>query len=99
MSAHARPESPPVLELRRLVLALGEELAGYRKRALTAEARLRTLEERVVQMTGVTSERVVELEQENADLLQRVAAAHERTTRMLARVRFLKQQREGGGTP
>lgn len=97
MSTHARPDSPSVLELTRLVRALGEELAGYRKRALTAEARLRTLEERVVQVTGVSSERVVELEQENADLLQRVAAARERTTRMLARVRFLKQQREGGG--
>lgn len=97
MSTHAHPDSAPVVELTRLVRALGEELAGYRKRALSAEARLRTLEERVVQMTGVSSERVVELEQENADLKQRVAAARERTTRMLARVRFLKQQREGGG--
>lgn len=99
MSTHARPDSASVVELARLVRAVGEELAGYRKRALSAEARLRLLEERVVQVTGVSSERVVELEQENADLRQRIAAARERTTRMLARVRFLKQQREGGGTP
>lgn len=96
MSGHARPDPEPLPELVRLVRALGEELAGYRKRALSAEARLRMLEERVVQVTGVTSEQVVELERENAELRERVAAARDRTSRMLARVRFLKQQRDGG---
>ncbi len=96
MSGHARPDPEPLPELTRLVRALGEELAGYRKRAHAAEARLRTLEERVVQVTGVTSEQVMELERENAELRERVAVARDRTRRMLARVRFLKQQRDGG---
>jgi len=96
VSDHVRPNSTSVAELRRLVHALGEELARYRKRALSAEARLRALDEQVVHVTGVTSERVLELERENAEFQRRIQVATDRTTRMLARVRFLKQQRESG---
>lgn len=95
MSDRAYPDNPSFAELARLVRALGEELANYRKRALSAEARLRALDEQMIQMTGVTSERVLELERENAELQRRVRAARERTGEMLARVRFLKQQRNG----
>lgn len=95
MSSHARPDQPAVAELARLVRALGQELAGYRKRALSAEARLRELEQQVVRVTGMAPERVIELEHENEELQRRVGTARARTERMLARVRFLKQQRDG----
>jgi len=82
-------------ELSKLVRRLGEELAGYRKRALTAEARLRTLEAEATQVSGVPPSRVLELERENAELGRRLARARQRTETMLARVRFLRQQRDG----
>lgn len=75
-------------------MRLGEELASYRKRALSAEARLRELEGEVERTTGVTPARVLELERENAELTRRLAEARARTEEMLARVRFLRARRE-----
>lgn len=95
MSEHAPPERSAIAELGRLLRALGDELAAFRKRALAAEARVRGLEQQVLQVTGVTPDRVIQLERENAELHRRVELARERTERMLVRVRFLKQQREG----
>ncbi len=99
MSEHAPPdhsaERSAIAELSRLIRALGDELAGFRKRALAAEARVRGMEQQVVHVTGVTPDRVIELERENAELQRRVTLAQERTERMLMRVRFLRQQREG----
>lgn len=97
VSARERPDPAAAFaELRRLVLALGDELAGYRRRALAAEARLRTLEAEAVQTTGITPARVLELERENAELNRRLELARGRTEAMLARVRFLRQQRDAG---
>lgn len=93
MSDRVQPERRNLRELTRLVRALGEELAGYRRRALTAEARLRSLDEQMMASAGVTADRVVELERENAELRRRVDAARLRAQRMLHRVRFLRQQR------
>lgn len=94
MSDHAHPDSDAFTELARLVRHLGEELAAYRKRAHSAESRLRTLDEQVAQVVGVTPARVLELERENSELRRRVAEARERTEKVLTRVRFLKQQRD-----
>lgn len=94
MSDRAHSQGHALTELARLVRALGEELAGYRKRALSAEARLRALDQQTVQLAGVTSERVLELERENAELRRRVSVARARTELMLQRLSFLKQQRE-----
>jgi hypothetical protein len=44
VSDSAAPEFASFHELEQLVHSLGEELAGFRKRALTAEARLKALE-------------------------------------------------------
>ena len=44
MSVHARPEVEAVRELESLVHTLGEQLASYRQRALTAEERLRHID-------------------------------------------------------
>ncbi|MDQ6736649.1 MAG: hypothetical protein M3Z30_02970 [Gemmatimonadota bacterium] len=95
MSDHVLPENPQFTQLSRLVRRLGEELASYRKRALSAEARLRTVEDEAARAAGTSPQRVLELERENAELSRRLAAARVRTDRMLARVQFLKQQRDG----
>ena len=91
VSLEHTPEQEAFAELSRLVRHLGDELAGYRKRALTAEARLKQLDALAAE-TGVNPERAHVLEAENAVLRQRLDAARERTRKMLARVRFLRQQ-------
>lgn len=93
MSDHDRPESPAFTQLEQLVRSLGEELAGFRRRALAAESRVRALETAVQQ--GVDSpslERMRTLEEENADLRARLTYATDRTRQLLARVHFLRQQ-------
>lgn len=85
-------------ELERLVRALGEELARFRKRALHAEAQLRELEESPGAPHGdlFSHDRIVTLEEENRALRARVETAAERTRAVLERVRFLRQQTEAG---
>ena len=94
MSDSARPERAAFHELEQLVKHLGDELASFRRRALQAEARLKTLESTGVK--GVVSpERVQHLERENAGLEKRLASARERTQQMIDRVRFLRQHHDG----
>jgi len=79
-----------------LVKHLGDELASFRRRALQAEARVKSLESTGVK--GVVSpERVQFLENENAGLTNRLDAARARTQQMIDRVRFLRQQHDGAG--
>ncbi len=94
MSDSVLPERAAFAELEQLVKHLGDELASFRRRALQAEARLKTLESTGVK--GVVSpERVQFLERENAGLTTRLDAARARTQQMIDRVRFLRQQHEG----
>lgn len=94
MSDSARPEVAAFAELEQLVKHLGDELASFRRRALQAEARLKSLETTGVK--GVVSpERVQFLERENAGLNTRLEAARARTQQMIDRVRFLRQQHDG----
>ncbi len=94
MSDSARPEIASFTELEQLVHHLGDELASFRRRALQAEARLKTLESTGVK--GVVSpERVQYLERENAGLTTRLEAARTRTQQIIDRVRFLRQQHDG----
>ena len=97
MSDSARPEIAAFAELQQLVHHLGDELASFRRRALQAEARLKTLESAGTK--GVVSpERVQYLERENAGLTTRLEAARTRTQQMIDRVRFLRQQHDGAVT-
>lgn len=82
-----------------LVRHLATELAAFRRRALTAEARVRKLEGRTEEdgTLGSAVERLEELEQENASLDSRLAQARSRAELMLERVRFLRQQAKAGG--
>ena len=94
MSDSARPERAAFAELEQLVKHLGDELASFRRRALQAEARLKSLESTGVK--GVVSpERVQFLERENAGLITRLETARARTQQMIDRVRFLRQQHDG----
>lgn len=93
MFVHEAPESPAFRQLKQLVHHLGEELAGFRRRALAAEARVRVLETALQQGGDAASlERLRVLEEENIDLKARLAYAAERTRQLLARVHFLRQQ-------
>src|SRR5258705_12425652 len=99
MSDSERPEITAFRDLEQLVRHLGDELAGFRRRALLAESRLRELETEEAppdssqqrEMSG----RATELEHENAVLRGRLESATERTRQMLERVRFIRQQAQG----
>lgn len=94
MSDSVRPERGAFSELEQLVKHLGDELASFRRRALQAEARLKSVESTGVK--GVVSpERMQFLERENAGLNKRLEAARARTQQMIDRVRFLRQQHDG----
>src|SRR4051812_6206345 len=101
MSDNARPETLAFRELETLVRHLADELAGFRRRALLAEARLREVELQgtapVIEEKQHLSDRVTELEHENAALQGRLDSATARTKQMLERVRFIRLQAQGGG--
>ncbi|MBW7934308.1 MAG: hypothetical protein H3C62_12040 [Gemmatimonadaceae bacterium] len=93
MSNPERPDLAAFRDLQFLVYQVGEELSGFRKRALTAEQRLKAI------ATGTPTgaplaaeERVAQLEAENARLRERLAAAEAQAMQVLEQVRFLRQQ-------
>ncbi len=99
MSDHARPDAAAFVELEHLVRNLGGELAGFRKRALQAEARLKQIASGAAAPDANAEERVAALQAENERLRARLAAATERTQRILEQVRFLRQQHALPGEP
>jgi hypothetical protein len=96
VSDNERSEILAFRELSMLVRHLGDELASFRKRALTAESRVKAIEVAGSTNTEGLAERVAQLEAENTDLRTRLEAARGRARHMLERVRFLRQQQEGG---
>ena len=93
-SSSERPDETAFVELRQLVRHLGDELAGFRRRALQAEARVKAIDS-AGGTSRMTPERMEKLERENAELRKRLEAARSRTRQVLDRVRFLRQQHEG----
>ena len=117
-----RPEVVAFRELDTLVRNLSDQLAGYRRRAMAAEARTRDLESLLTStnsaLAGAQSEVVnwkelaqraeleaaapsiavnttppdPELVRENEELRALLLEARERTTQLVERVRFLRQQ-------
>ena len=110
MSDNAQPEEPvssgkhAVKELEVLVRHLADELAGFRRRALVAEARLKEMEGHEGGSASLELvSRCAQLEQENERLQSRLETATSRAKQMLDRVKFLRQQAQmqsvgGGGT-
>ena len=96
MSDSVRPETIAFRELETLVRHLGDELAGFRRRALVAEGRVRELEgsdaQPGVEQQRRLSERCTQLEHENAALKSRLESATARATQLLDRVHFIRQQ-------
>jgi hypothetical protein len=98
MSDSVRPEIAAVHELQLLVSHLADELAGFRRRALVAEGRLRELEEQGSEPSAQRQKQLLDrcsaLEHENAALKGRLDSATNRTRQVLDRVRFIRQQTE-----
>ena len=88
-----RPEVTAFLELEHLVRNVGEALAGFRRRAMAAESRLRDMGEGG---EGGSTRSNAELEREVAELREKLEGATARTEQMLERVRFLRQQQVRG---
>lgn len=94
MSDSERPDLVAFRELAHLIGQLGEEMAGWRRRAQTAEARVKELEAGTAPAKG--SRHAASLERENAELRARLDAARDRVKHLLDRTRFLRQQGEKG---
>ena len=91
MSDRERPDTAAFRELQSVVRNLVDELAGFRKRALAAEAKLKGYEG-ATGSTAKTGARLAHLEEENARLRVQVEKARASTKGMLDKVRFLRQQ-------
>ena len=88
MSDSERPDLVAFQELEHLIMALADEMAGWRRRAQEAEARIKAV--------PATSGRAnaAALEKENRELKERLEAARSRTKQLLEKLRFLRQQQE-----
>ncbi|HKS04750.1 MAG TPA: hypothetical protein VJR92_00430 [Gemmatimonadaceae bacterium] len=96
MSSPVRVDVTAFEELEQLVRSMGEELARFRKRAMQAEARLKSLETSGEPGDLFSGDRIASLQEENRDLRGRLEQAAGRTREMLDRVRFLRQQSVNG---
>jgi hypothetical protein len=97
MSDNAQADLRPLQELDTLVRHLADDLASYRRRALIAEARLKEVESQEGGTANLElAARVNQLEQDNERLQGKLDSATARAKQMLDRVRFLRQQAQGG---
>lgn len=95
-SVGERPDLDALRELEDVLRLLTEELAAWRRRALTAEARLADAA-RLGDAGVGPAERVDALEGENRTLEQRLVTARSQVLEILGRLRFLEQQEGNGG--
>ena len=91
MSDRERPDAAAFQELQSVIRHLVDELAGFRKRALAAEAKVKGFES-ASGSSAKTGARLAQLEEENARLRAKVDKARTATKGMLEKVRFLRQQ-------
>lgn len=95
---YQRPDVQALGELERLAALVVDETGQWRRRCLRAEQELQEMRARGGVLTDTelhrSRDRVAELEQENADLRQRIVLAKERVTALGARLAFLEQGSE-----
>ena len=96
---YERPDQQAMADLEQLLQHLAEELAGWRRRTLKAEAELQDVRANGGVLAGPelnqSRQRVIELEMENQALRQRIDGAKERLKTLTGRLTFLEQH--GGG--
>ena len=97
---YERPDQLALGDLEQVVNNLAEELAGWRRRTLKAEAELQQARANGGVLAGPeltqARQRVIELETENQALRLRIEAAKERLGVLAGRLSFMEQH--GGGT-
>jgi Skp family chaperone for outer membrane proteins len=98
-STYQRPDQKALTDLDQLFHHVAEELAGWRRRTLKAEAELQEARAHGGVLAGPelnqSRQRVIELEMENQALRQRIEGAKERLRALTSRLTFLEQH--GGG--
>ena len=96
---YERPDQQALSDLEQVVHHLAEELAGWRRRTLSAEGELQLARANGGVLAGPeltqARQRIVELETENQALRLRIDAAKDRLRALAGRVSFLEQH--GGG--
>jgi hypothetical protein len=96
---YERPDQKALADLEQVLHYLAEELAGWRRRTLKAEAELQEARASGGVLAGPeltqSRQRIIELETENLALRQRIDAAKERLGVLAGRLTFLEQH--GGG--
>jgi FtsZ-binding cell division protein ZapB len=97
---YERPDQLALADLEQVAHHLAEELAGWRRRTLKAEAELQQARANGGVLAGPelnqARQRVIELETENQALRLRIEAAKERLRVLAGRLTFMEQH--GGGT-
>lgn len=96
-SGGVRPDLEALLELEEVLRLLESELAGWRRRALAAEAKAAELG-RALGEGDEAPTRSRKLEEENRALEQRLTMARSRVSDLLSRLAFLEQQSGNGGS-
>jgi hypothetical protein len=95
-SGAERPDLEALRELEEVLRHLEDELASWRRRALSSEARLA---ERVRALAEDEDVGIVErMEAENRRLSQRLEQARERVAGLVDRLKFLEQQSGNGAS-
>ena len=95
-SSYERPDLATLAELEQLLRHLGDEVAGWRRRTLKAEAELQEAKSRGGVLAGPellqARQRVIELEVENQTLRHRIEGARERLQSLSSRLAFLETE-------
>lgn len=94
-SGGERPDLDALRELEEVLRHLADELGAWRRRALTAEARLAELA-RIQEGGGSAMLRLRELEEENTGLERRLGSARNQLSELVGRLGFLEQQAVAG---
>ena len=94
-----RPDMRALDGLEQLLRHVADELAGWRRRCLRAEAELQEMRSRGGVLAGPeltqATQRIVELETDNEGLRQRADTAKERVRALAGRLSFLEQGSDG----